>query len=156
MSLETVPSSLAGVLGDDLLDPSFERDHLASVDLRCLLPGLSAHAVGSHARAERAIEREPRAANSSMARPLPMSTGVRIASTPGQGVEVRLDVRRLVWPQTAVAALPCKRAVPRPSGKARLPPSRVDVVLPVVLSEHAARPPLGRKAGRKSPPVGTR
>jgi hypothetical protein len=33
MSLETVSSSLAGVLGDDLLDPSFERDHLASVDL---------------------------------------------------------------------------------------------------------------------------
>ena len=87
---------------------------------------------------------------------LPMSTGVRIASTLGQGVEVRLDVRRLVWSQTAVAALPRKRAVPRPSGKDRLPPSRVDVVLPVVLSEHAARPPLGRKAGRKPPPVGTR
>jgi len=33
MSLETVLSSLAGVLGDDLLDLSFERDHLASVDL---------------------------------------------------------------------------------------------------------------------------
>jgi hypothetical protein len=29
MSLETVLSSLAGVLGDDRLDLSFERDHLA-------------------------------------------------------------------------------------------------------------------------------
>lgn len=81
-----------------------------------------------------------------------MSSGVRIASTPCEGVEVRLDVRPLVCPQTVVAVLPCKRAVPRPSGKARLPPSRVDVVLPVVLCEQAARLPLGWKAGRK--PVG--
>jgi len=33
MSLETVSSSRAGVLGDDLLDPSFKRDRLANVDL---------------------------------------------------------------------------------------------------------------------------
>ncbi len=33
MSLETVSSNLAAVFGDDLLGPSFERDHLASVDL---------------------------------------------------------------------------------------------------------------------------
>jgi hypothetical protein len=54
----------------------------------------------------------------------------------------------MVWQQATGAALPCKRAVPRPSGKARLPLSRVDVLLPVALSERAARPPLGRKAGR--------
>ena len=78
MSLETVLSSLAGVLGDDLLDLLFERDHLASVDLDvcCLafeaapqqwfavrhgwppLPSTSPHSpVWTHARTSRRSSR---------------------------------------------------------------------------------------------------
>src|SRR5712692_8238637 len=49
----------------------------------------------------------------------------------------------------AAVPSPGKRAVPRPSGKARLPLPGVDVRHPLMLSERAACLPLGRRTGRK-------